>query len=61
MEQVRITIDTGNAAFEDEPASEIARILRKIAEDFESGAQPTLVRDSNGNRVGEVVVFSDYP
>lgn len=59
MEQVRITIETGNAAFEDDPRSEIARILRRLAEDFESGADPTLVRDINGNTVGGVVVFYD--
>lgn len=40
---LKLHICTDNAAFEDEPASEIARILR----------------DSNGNRVGECTITED--
>lgn len=34
-ENITITIETDNAAFEDYPASEVARILRKLADDIE--------------------------
>jgi hypothetical protein len=36
MERVTITLETGNAAFSDEPATEIARILRAQADGAES-------------------------
>jgi hypothetical protein len=55
-EQITITIQTGNAAFEDAPASEVARILRDLADRFENeGAlDATPLRDHNGNKVGVV-------
>lgn len=54
MERVTITLETGNAAFSDEPATEIARILRAQAELIEAGmaTDETPLRDINGNRVG---------
>lgn len=53
-ERVHIELTTGNAAFSDEPASEIARILRELADRIESGmaTDETPLRDINGNRVG---------
>ena len=57
MDQVTITITTGNAAFgteEFEQNAEIARILRKLADKFEQGDQPEFPVDANGNRVGRV-------
>jgi hypothetical protein len=57
-----LTIKTGNAAFEDNEASEITRILREIANDIESRTRfigrgdTTLTgtcRDINGNTVGK--------
>ncbi len=58
MESVTITIETGSAAFEDSPASEVARILRDLASRFErDGASPCLtLRDMNGNRCGLVSI-----
>jgi hypothetical protein len=56
MEHVRINIETGNAAFEDQTATEIARILRKLADDFENGVMRTSLRDINGNLCGEVQI-----
>ena len=57
MEHVKIVITTGNAAFDDEPASEIARILRNLAERFEhDGIPPEAIRDANGNVCGSVEV-----
>ena len=48
-----LTISTDNAAFEDEPASEIARILRGLANDLEfNGEGGGRLYDVNGNRVG---------
>jgi len=57
MEKIEITIETGNAAFDDEPATEIARILRKLADRFErDGALPDglPLQDANGNTCGRV-------
>lgn len=57
-----LTIDCDNAAFEDNPASEIRRIVRKLGEsqalyaidpsDRRYGANEGTVRDGNGNTVG---------
>ena len=44
---------TDNAAFEDCPEAEIARILRALAGKVERGETDGTVRDANGNRVGE--------
>lgn len=58
MENITISIETGNAAFADSPASEIARILRDLAKRFErDGASSCLtLRDINGNRCGRVAI-----
>lgn len=60
MERVTITLETGNAAFEDAPATEIARILRDLADLIESGmgTDETPLRDINGNRVGVCTIES---
>jgi len=51
-----ITIDTANAAFDPDPAPELARILATIAGRVADGCryddQP--IHDANGNRVGAV-------
>lgn len=52
----RLSIDTGNAAFEDGAAQEVARILRELADRIEGRAcLPDAVRlfDINGNHVGD--------
>lgn len=56
MEKIIITIDTVNSAFDTDPATEVARILRDIAKDMEGGYVPT-VFDTNGNRVGSVKII----
>ena len=58
METIQITIKTGNAAFDDYPASEVARILRKLATDFEDLGMPheQTMRDTNGNIVGGIII-----
>lgn len=59
MEHVTIKIETGNAAFQDAPATEIARILRHIAEQFErEGDASPVIRDANGNFCGEVQILA---
>jgi len=53
-----IRIEMENAAFED-PASELARILRTLAIHVEQGIMPAKavqLRDVNGNKVGEFKV-----
>jgi len=58
--RAKIEIEMGNAAFEDDPAPELVRILRKLADDIESSGADTLpLRDINGNRVGIFDVFAD--
>lgn len=53
-----IRIDTANAAFEDDPAPEIARILRRVADEvaeYYPGHSQTLL-DVNGNDVGRAKI-----
>jgi hypothetical protein len=57
---ITITINTDNAAFEDAPInsrnadSEIGRILRRMADEFEQTAGASDPRDINGNTDGTV-------
>ena len=53
--EVVLTIDTGNAAFGDDPAAEVVRILRKAAGRIEVGDWPAGLLDINGNLVGNLV------
>jgi len=55
-----LKVDCDNAAFEDDPAPELARILREVADGIESG-EPRFagwqgwfqtIHDVNGNDVG---------
>lgn len=56
-EKITITIETGNAAFDDAPATEVGRILRDLADRFEfNGVVPQHLRDINGNTVGTVLI-----
>lgn len=57
---LKLFIETENAAFEDEPATEIARILRDAASRIENSAPRYMtMRDINGNRVGECEITND--
>lgn len=51
---LKISICTCNAAFEDGREDEIARILRVAADQIESGRKSFTLMDSNGNVVGKV-------
>lgn len=56
-ERWTITIETGNAAFDDEPAREVARILQDLAKTFaRDGIPPQRLRDGNGNTCGNVTL-----
>ena len=61
MLKFKLNMSCGNAAFDDQNA-EIARILRKIADDLEADSSGRLCeqyfRDSNGNRVGSFKLFN---
>ena len=46
-------ISMANAAFDDAPASELARILRDIARRIEAGDSSGIAFDANGNRAGQ--------
>lgn len=48
----KLTIETGNAAFDDCPGAEVARILREAATAIERGTRGAPLHDINGNRVG---------
>ena len=56
MPRFTLNIDTSNAAFEDESAPELARILRRIADDIADGRKFDMfqtIQDVNGNDVGQ--------
>lgn len=61
MATIRITIDTGNAAFEDFGGSEVARILRKLADRYDDEGLHVFaaLHDVNGNKVGETELLDD--
>jgi hypothetical protein len=59
--RLAISFDMDNAAFEDAPAAEAARILREIAKAVEADDSPNgNIRDANGNRVGSWEITEDH-
>ena len=56
---LKIEIETGNAAFEDDRNMELERILRQIAERLENGEDAGRVLDINGNKVGSFEMEED--
>ena len=54
-----IEIEMDNAAFEDSPASELARILRGIAAKVANGETEIVARDINGNSVGSLEITTE--
>lgn len=57
MESININIQTVNAAFDGENLNyELARILRKLADQIEDNNMPYYLKDINGNSVGIVEI-----
>lgn len=55
---IKVAMD--NAAFADFPASELGRILRKLADEIEAdGPDSLILRDINGNVVGSFTLSQD--
>jgi hypothetical protein len=54
---LKLSIECGNAAFEDMPGAEVARILRQVADKLEHASHGERLsgtcRDTNGNFAGE--------
>lgn len=65
MSLVTMTLSTNNAAFDDDPAVEIARILRAVAQRLTMEGVDCIeddgmaLRDFNGNTVGRITYMSD--
>jgi hypothetical protein len=51
---ISIEIENSGSAFDDSPESELARILRKLADQIENGTAPEVLHDLNGNKCGTV-------
>ena len=63
MGTFKLTINTDNAAFDDDMEAELARILTDIAQalrDYGPWAGGT-IRDINGNPVGTYTITGDTP
>ena len=60
---VRIDITMDNDAFRPQPGREVARILRRLAEECEQDGMPINDRsklfDNNGNTVGHFATFEE--
>jgi hypothetical protein len=54
--KAKITVEMDNAAFEDSPAGELARILRDLSDKIEEGEDSVRLRDLNGNVVGQFAI-----
>lgn len=59
VQEIRLRIETVNAAFDDHVRSETARILQAADRKFadEVCDLPLILRDINGNRVGEMTAI----
>lgn len=55
-----VTIQTENAAFQDNEATETARILRHIADRLDRGVTAGNAMDLNGNAVGRFVLDAEF-
>ena len=61
MSELRLSMELVNDAFADDAASEVARILRVLAERIEQEGlhnEPVRLRDINGNTVGQALIVS---
>ncbi len=63
MATFTVKFDTDNDAFAGDPTPEIARILRKMADHVESGAEIEFfqtIYDHNGNDIGRFALKPDW-
>ena len=67
MNRMKIVIDFDNAAFDDDPGTELARILEDLAKKAREdrigpGAvdDGPVIQDKNGNTIGEVSYYVDF-
>lgn len=60
MSELRVAVAIRNAAFEEDPGAELARILREAAERLEQGETAGNLRDFNGNAVGSFAIQADW-
>lgn len=58
QEVFKLEVAMINAALEDEPATELARILRNAADRIEQGTNPPHLFDINGNCVGNTKIVT---
>lgn len=58
---VSLSIKTDNAAFEENGAAEVARILFEAADHVERGYDTVSLKDANGNMVGQLDIIQDAP
>lgn len=49
----KLSFSTGNAAFDNDAAPEIARILALVAYSVSHGVKSGSIRDANGNTIGK--------
>jgi hypothetical protein len=59
MKNLKIEISHSGSAF-DSPEIETARLLRQLADRIENNDLPHILRDSNGNKCGNVMHSPDY-
>ena len=59
MKTLKIEINHSGEAF-NYPTSETSRLLRQLADRIENSDPPQILRDSNGNRCGNVMYSPDY-
>lgn len=54
MKKITITIETENAAFENDLGYELGRILSELAEKVKNDNIPSTLRDICGNSIGTI-------
>jgi len=59
VDKFSVEIRTSNAAFDDDPTPELERIIRGLADTIRDGRTAGILRDVNGNTVGEFGFSND--
>jgi len=61
MTELTLHIESDNAAFDDDPRGELARILAIVTDCIADGAESGVCYDINGNNVGDWVLWLAPP